>query len=533
MAQKIEEMHSADNASDEMKMKLEGDIEALTSEKGDLEDSLSRMTALQEDTADKSARMEEERDDASATAQELENWKTDALAEQEAEKQHLDDTVKQLTSDIQEAKAEEANAKAQKEVTEKKYNEAVSKQQVAEAAASNAVEEKKAAKEHEAIAKADSETKTNTIQQVHDELRAARAAKEQALAARAEFQAELAARTDEVGHLRQQCQQALRNEESANWEKQDADRKIASFEAMAHSNNKLLAELRNTYKAISSSRNTQKDMIGKLMDMVATAEAQAKSARDAAKNNPPVNASIRQMAQELSAAVENAQSSFNAKLGSFEPGDISGSARKDPGGGYDDSSMSADLKGAIGGSNFATSAAGGSKPKSSVQMPEPVSSSRPSSSSSSPAKPKKSSGGGGGGYSSLNGTLEKMDAKGKGKKRHFQLGRNTLTYSQSNKPNAKVLGIIQLPGGGAQQKGETIVVKDGGGKTSGEALLTIFPAPYRRCVSNCLRLLRFAATFYTPSWCRNQGQIGSRMSEMGRRYQCQVSYATAQILFVF
>ena len=471
MAQKIEEMHNADNSSDEMKMKLEGDIEALTTEKGDLEDGLARMTALQEDTADKASRMEEERDDTSATAQELENWKTDALAEQEAEKQHLADTIAQMTNDIKQAKTDEANAQAQKEVTEKKYNEAVSKQQVAQAAATNAVEEKKAAKEHEAIAKADAEVKTATIQQTSDQLRAAGEAKEQALAARAEFQAELAARTDEVGHLRQQCQAALRNEESANWEKQDADRKIASFETMAHNNNKLLAELRNTYKAISVSRNKQKDHIGKLLDMVSTAEAQAKSARDARGGDPPVNAGIRQMAQELSAAVSDAASAFDSKLGAFEPSDVAGAARKDPGGGYDDT-MSAELSGAIGGNNFSTSAAGaGTKPKSQVADFEPVASSRPSSSATksggSPSKPKKSSGGGGD-YSSLNGTLEKLDAKGKGKKRHFQLGRNTLTYSQSNKPNAKVLGIIQLAGGSAKQKKESIVVKDGNGKSSGE-----------------------------------------------------------------
>ena len=80
----------------------------------------------------------------------------------------------------------------------------------------------------------------------------------------------------------------------------------------------------------------------------------------------------------------------------------------------------------------------------------------------------KSSGGGGGGgggsYASLSGTLEKKGTskKDKPKKRHFVLGQNSLTYAASSKPDAKVLGIINLSGSTCKQQGESIIINADG-----------------------------------------------------------------------
>ena len=53
------------------------------------------------------------------------------------------------------------------------------------------------------------------------------------------------------------------------------------------------------------------------------------------------------------------------------------------------------------------------------------------------------------------------------KKRHFKLAKNTLTYAASAKPDAKVLGIIQLSGGSVKQTGENVTVVDSQGRKNG------------------------------------------------------------------
>ena len=50
------------------------------------------------------------------------------------------------------------------------------------------------------------------------------------------------------------------------------------------------------------------------------------------------------------------------------------------------------------------------------------------------------------------------------KKRHFRLKTGTLTYCSSAKADAKVLGVIQLSGGGVRMDGVNIVVTDTGGR---------------------------------------------------------------------
>ena len=51
------------------------------------------------------------------------------------------------------------------------------------------------------------------------------------------------------------------------------------------------------------------------------------------------------------------------------------------------------------------------------------------------------------------------------KKRHFRLGKDTLTYCASAKQDTKVLGVIHLSGGSARTDAADIVVVDGGGRS--------------------------------------------------------------------
>ena len=92
-----------------------------------------------------------------------------------------------------------------------------------------------------------------------------------------------------------------------------------------------------------------------------------------------------------------------------------------------------------------------------------------------PAPAAASAAGGGDEYVLLTGTLEKAaSGKKKGyKKRHFKLGKNTLTYVASSKPDAKVLGIIQLSGGSVKQNKLDIVVVDGSGNSNGACIFSV------------------------------------------------------------
>ena len=192
--------------------------------------------------------------------------------------------------------------------------------------------------------------------------------------------------------------------------------------------------------------------MGKLVDMAKRAEAEAKAARDAVKSGnkePPVMGTLRQQVDELNSAVQAASSAFNPKNGTFEPGDVKTQVSKSTGGGYDDDSVNPELLKMLEGQDFATTAADTAAPKSKK---------------SSSAKKSTS---GGGDYSFLEGTLEKVGKGNKAKKRHFKLGKTTLTYSASAKPTAKVLGIVQLGGAKVKQTGESFVITDSAGRESG------------------------------------------------------------------
>ena len=96
--------------------------------------------------------------------------------------------------------------------------------------------------------------------------------------------------------------------------------------------------------------------------------------------------------------------------------------------------------------------------------------------------------GGGDEYALLEGTLEKgSGGKKKGyKKRHFKLGKNSLTIAASAKPDAKVLGVIQLPGGSVKQNDKEIVVVDGSGRSNGAYIFLGLLSELRKCAcSRC------------------------------------------------
>ena len=95
--------------------------------------------------------------------------------------------------------------------------------------------------------------------------------------------------------------------------------------------------------------------------------------------------------------------------------------------------------------------------------------------------------------------LEKAGGKGgrkpSYKKRHFKLAKNTLTYAASAKPDAKVLGIIQLSGGSVKQTGENVTVVDSQGRKNGAH------APTQPVAPSC------PAHQFNSSLCRYESQV--------------------------
>jgi hypothetical protein len=179
--------------------------------------------------------------------------------------------------------------------------------------------------------------------------------------------------------------------------------------------------------------------LNKLMDVVSQSEAAAKTATDAIKSGKaaaPVLSTMRQEAQELNKAVQQAAKSFDPAAGQFNAGDVKAAVQR----------------GTLGNASASAPARGGG-----AAAPKPAA--------------KKASGAvaktGAGGYSFLEGTLTKEGGKGgKGKKRFFRLGKNTLTFAASAKDDAKVLGIIQLSGGSVTVSGTSIKVTDAQGRAS-------------------------------------------------------------------
>lgn len=431
---KLEELHATTTTGADKQAELDANIDRLTVEGASLKDELSKAeTALSKATSDLEAATTAQ-EEAEASRKELEDWKSDALVEQEAEHQHLEDTSAMMAQEIQEVKALEANHKAQKELADKKCKEMQAAKEATDAAAAAALEAKAKGEQEKSIAMADADAKANKIAEKESQLAAAKEAVDKATASQAEAKALAGSLSDEVGLLKKQASQATRKAESADADKEDAEARVQAMDAQAIKNNKLLAELRNAYKQSTDVRNKQKEALGKLLDLVSSKEAEAKAAKDAIKDgkqSEPVLSQLRQEADQLNSAVQSAAQAFDAKAGQFEPGEARKNAAAMRGKGGDD--LSPEISGLVGGKSLSNGA--GNAPPQKVK-----------------AAPKSSGGGGDGAYSFLEGTLEKGGGAKSGKKqaykkRHFKLGKNTLTYAASAKPDAKVHGIIQLGGG--------------------------------------------------------------------------------------
>ena len=457
---KLEELATITTANDDKQGELSATIDQLQVETASLKDTLSKTEAslskAEEDLASATTAQEE----AEAARKELEDWKADALVEQEAEHQHLQDTSEKMAGEIQTIKSEEANHKAQKELADKKSKEAQAAKEAADAAAAAAVEAKNKAAEEMRIAAADAEAKAAKIAEKESQLASAKESVEKATAAQAEAKALASSLTDEVGLLKKQAAQSSRQAEVATSDKEDAEARVQSMDAMAIKNNKLLQELRNAYKQTTEVKNQQKDTMGKLLDLVSTKEAEAKAAKDAIKDGKaaePVLSQLRQEADTLNSAVQAAAQAFDAKSGLFEPGETRKNAAAFRSMAGED--LSPDMSKLVSGGSLSSGSSGAAPKK------------KPSGGASA-ASGGGGGGGGGGGddaYSFLEGTLEKGGSGKKKayKKRHFKLGKNTLTYAASAKPDAKVLGIIQLSGGSVKQNKEEVIVVDGGGRSNG------------------------------------------------------------------
>ena len=105
--------------------------------------------------------------------------------------------------------------------------------QSSDAAANAAIEAKRKAEEEKAISDADSKAKAAKIAEMQNQLAAAKAASEKAAGDMADAKGQAASLTDEVGLLKKQVQTSTRNEETAQAEKDESERRIQSMEAMA------------------------------------------------------------------------------------------------------------------------------------------------------------------------------------------------------------------------------------------------------------------------------------------------------------
>lgn len=465
---KLEEAAQMTTATGEKQNELEANIERLEKEAAGLTFSLDKAEAslskAQEDVQVATTAKEE----ADAARKELEGWKADALVQQDADRQHLDDTVAKLATEIQTIKAEEANHKAEKELADNRNQEAQAAKEAAEAAAAAAIEAKKKSAEEMRIAAADADAKAAKLSDKERQLVSSNEAATNATAAQTEANDQARSLAEEVGLLKKQASEAARQAETATGDKEKAEARIQSMDAMAVQNNQLLQELRSAYKQTLDVKNQQKDTIAKLLDLATSKEVEAKAAKDAiadGKAPEPVLSQLREEAGTLNSAVQAAAKAFDAQSGLFEAADIrkiAGALSSMP-----DADLTAEASALVAGGKLSSGAPAGAKSGGKGGG---------GGGGGGGGKGGSSGGGGGGGagYAALEGTLEKGSGgkkKASYKKRYFKLGDSSLTYSSSAKPDAKVLGIIQLSGGKVKQKDLDIVVTDGSGRENGACIV--------------------------------------------------------------
>ena len=452
---KLEEAAQMTTATGKKQDELEANIERLEKEAAGLTFSLNKAEASLAKAQEDLQVAKTAKEEADAARKELEGWKADALVQQDADRQHLEDTAAKLASEIQTIKAEEANHKAQKELADKQNQEAQAAKEAAKAAEAAAVAAQKKSAEEMRIAAADADAKAAKLSDKERQLVSANETATNATAAQTAAKEEARSLAEEVGLLKKQASEAARQAETATGDKERAEARIQSMDAMAVQNNQLLQELRNAYKQTLDVKNQQKDTIAKLLDLATSKEVEAKAAKDAiadGKAPEPVLSQLREEAGTLNSAVQAAAKAFDTQSGLFEAADIrkiAGALSAMP-----DADLSAEASGLLAGGKLSSGGQGGGGGGGGGS----------------------GGGAGGAGYATLEGTLEKGSGgkkKAAYKKRYFKLGNSSLTYLSSSKSDAKVLGVIQLSGGKVKQKDLDIVVIDESGRENGACTISV------------------------------------------------------------
>ena len=344
-----------------------------------------------------------------------------------------------FAKEIANIKEEQANAQAAMEVAQTKLTEAQSSLMAAQNEAKQANDTRQAAVQELKIAAGDNDAKAAKIDNLMTEVTTKTSSESDALAAKKEARDAASALNDEVGLLRSQLTASSRKEQSSTASYNETATRLKQMESLNIENGQIMSEMTRSFTSSQAANKELKDALNKLMDVVRKAESEAKSATDAVKSgqaDAPVLATMRQEANELNEAIQGAAKTFDPAAGQFNPVDL----------------KSAVERGSIGNASGAMPSAAKAAPAKLGVVKAPVAASTSS-----------------GGYQMLEGTLEKMGGgkTGRGnsyKKRHFRLGKSTLTYCASAKEDAKVLGVVQLAGGGVRMDGINIIVTDTGGR---------------------------------------------------------------------
>eukprot|EP01052_Picozoa_sp_SAG31_P024988 SAG31_NODE_2163_length_6293_cov_2.483532_3_plen_484_part_00 len=419
---------------------VEGRFERLDTSKGsadrDIDELETRCAGLESKLVDTNDAL----DSCKLNERALQGWKDDAIRREEAAAKQLEDTKSQLAKDITRIKAEQAAAEAAAEVAATKAAELTKALQSAQDEAKGALQNKNRAVEELKISAADSDAKQAKIEQLNEDLANANAAKEAALAEKTEAREQSTNMNEEVGMLRKQLNTAKQSETATSTKLQETTEQLRAMESLAIENDKVMAGQLDAFNRTQSANKELKDAVNKLMVLVKKAESSAKASEDAVKSGgrpEPVMSTLRAQAAELSENIALASESFNPDAGVFAAGDLKSSVER----------------GTLGSAPASAPRGSGAPPPSRASAGSGKSAGRGST----------------GPYMAKEGTLEKMGGgkTGRGKnykKRHFRLAKATLTYSASSKKDAKVLGIIQLPGGKVSVSGADLTLVDGQGR---------------------------------------------------------------------
>jgi chromosome segregation ATPase len=442
LADKTQEMTGFAKDAQAKQTQLAKDLDAMTTKAGGGSTDLDNLTAKFDALTQQNAETVAANTAGTARIKELEDWQTDAQVQQAAAAKQLEDTKEQLAKEITNIKEEQANAQAAMEVAQTKFTEAQSSLMAAQNEAKQANDARQAAVEELKISQGDSDAKAAKLDNLTAELAAKSASETAASAAKKEARDAASGLNDEVGLLRSQLTASSRKEQASTASYNETAGRLNQMEALNIENGQIMSEMTKSFTSSQAANKELKDALNKLMDVVRKAESEAKAATDAVKSGKqpaPVLATMRQEANELNEAIQEAAKTFDPAAGQFNPVDLKSSVER----------------GSIGNAS-ASMPAGKSAPTARAPQASIAAGIAPAAASA-------------GGYQMLEGTLEKMGGgkTGRGanyKKRHFRLGKSTLTYCASAKQDAKVLGVIQLSGGGVRMDGVNVIITDAGGR---------------------------------------------------------------------